>query len=156
MGVGPCLPPPPADGVIPWEELPAIEAWEQLVSRIAEEDDFLAAVLSQVGLSRLEGGVLCVAAPRGDFSHTELARNAQRRAQIEQATRDHLGAPFTLELVEGRPELPDLPSLALVVEQRRKEHRAAVEAEAKAHPAIRALLQTFDAQLLGTKPLHEP
>jgi DNA polymerase-3 subunit gamma/tau len=156
MGVSPCLPPPPADSVIPWESLPAFEVWEQLVGRIRESDEFLAAVLGDVGLVSLSAGVLRVAAPRGSFAHTELGRNPQRRAQVDQATRDHLGAPFALELVEGAPSLPELPSLDLVVKKRRAEHRAQVEAEAKAHPGIQAILHLFDGQLAGTKPLHEP
>lgn len=156
MGVGPCLPPPPAEGVIPWEELPSLAAWEQLVERIRESDEFLAAMLGNVGLMSLGAGVLRVAAPRGSFAHTELTRNAQRRAQVDQATREHFGASFALELVEGEPSLPELPSIDLVVKQRRQEHRARVEAEAKAHPGIQTLLRIFDGQLLGTKPLHEP
>jgi DNA polymerase-3 subunit gamma/tau len=156
MGVGPCLPPPPAEGVIPWEELEPFAAWEQLVTRIRESDEFVAAVLAQVGLVSLTAGVLRVAAPRGSFAHTKISRQPEVRAQVEQATRDHLGAPFTLEIIEGDPELPHLPSLDLVIKQRRAEHRARVEAEAKTHPGIQALLRTFDGQLLGTKPLHEP
>jgi DNA polymerase III subunit gamma/tau len=156
MGAGPCLPPPPADGVIPWEALSPFEAWEQLLGRIREDDEFLAAMLGHVGLASLGAGVLRVAAPRGSFAHTELLRNPQRRAQVDQATRDHFGASFALELVEGEPSLPELPSLALVVEQRRAEHRARVEAEAKAHPGIQSLLRLFDGQLVGTRPLHEP
>lgn len=156
MGAGPCLPSPPAEGVIPWEELTAFEAWEQLVGRIRAIDEFLSAVLGEVGLVTLAGGTLRVAAPRGSFAHTELTRQPQVRAQIEQACRDHLGAPFTMELVEGEPMLPDLPSIVLEAQRRRAEHRAQVEAEARAHPAIRTLLSTFDASLVGTKPLHEP
>ncbi|MCA9652339.1 MAG: hypothetical protein KC501_20665 [Myxococcales bacterium] len=156
MGAGPCLPPPAADGVVPWEELSAFEAWEQLVGRIRGEDEFLSAVLGEVGLVELAGGTLRVASPRGSFAHTELTRHPQVRAQIEQACRDHLGAPFTVELVEGDPMLPELPSVVLVAQQRRAEHRAQVEAEARAHPAIQTLLRTFDASLVSTKPLHEP
>ncbi|MEX1369366.1 MAG: DNA polymerase III subunit gamma/tau [Nannocystaceae bacterium] len=155
MGVGPCLPSPPADGVVPWEELSGFEAWAQLVARIRNEDEFLAAVLGEVGLVELAGGVVKVASPRGSFAHTELVRNPQRRAQVEQACRDHLGAPFTVELVEGDPVLPELPSLVLESQRRRAEHRAQVEAEARTHPTIQTLLQTFDAALVGTKPLHE-
>jgi hypothetical protein len=107
-------------------------------------------------LVSLTAGVLRVAAPRGSFAHTKISRQPEVRAQVEQATRDHLGAPFTLEIIEGDPELPHLPSLDLVIKQRRAEHRARVEAEAKTHPGIQALLRTFDGQLLGTKPLHEP
>lgn len=156
MGVSPCLPPPPADTVIPWEELTALEAWGRLVGRIRDADEFLAAVLGDVGLVGLSDGALRVAAPRGSFAHTELTRHPQMRAQVEQAARDHLGAPFTVELIEGAPMLPDLPSLALVAQQRRAEHRAAVEAEARANPGIQALLSAFDATLMGTKPLQEP
>lgn len=156
MGVGPCLPPPPADGVIDWESLEPIVAWEQLVERIREGDEFLAAVLGEVGLVSLAGGTLRVAAPRGSFAHTELTRHPQMRGQVEQACRDHLGAPFTLELAEGEPVLPGLPSLVLVAQRRRAEHRAEVEAEARDNPAILTLLRTFDGQLLQTKPLREP
>jgi DNA polymerase-3 subunit gamma/tau len=156
IGVGPCLPPPPAQGVIPWETLEPLVAWEQLVTRIRESDDILAAMLGQVGLVKLAAGVLRVAALRGSLVHTQISRQPEVRAQVEQATRDHLGAPFTLELVEGDPEESDaFPSLDSVVKQRRAEHRARVEAEAKAHPGIQTLLRLFDGQLLATKPLQE-
>lgn len=155
MGVGPCLPSPPADGVIEWEELEPFDAWGQLVARIRSEDEFVAAVLGELGLVALAGGVLRVAAPRGSFAHTELNRHPQLRAQLEQACRDHLGAPFAIELAEGEPALPELPSLVLVAQQRRAEHRAQVESEAREHPGINVLLRTFNAELLGTKPLQE-
>jgi len=156
MGVGPCLPPPPAEGVIPWETLEPLAAWEQLVIRIRESDDLLAALLGQVGLVKLAAGVLRVAAPRGSLVYTQISRQPEVRAQVEQATRDHLGAPFTLELVEGDPDSDRYPSLDAIIKQRRAEHRARVEAEAKAHPGIQTLLRIFDGQLLSTRPLHEP
>ena len=156
MGVGPCLPPPPADGVIPWESLEPFEAWEQLVARIRDVDDIVGAMLDQVGLVALTAGALKIAVPRGSLIHTQLTRQPELRATIDQATRDHLGGPFALEVVEDKPELPHLPSIELVIKQRRKEHRARVEAEAKAHPGIQSVLRLFDGQLVGTKPLHEP
>ncbi|MEM7155758.1 MAG: DNA polymerase III subunit gamma/tau [Myxococcota bacterium] len=155
MGVGPCLPPPPADGVLPWEELEPFQAWEQLLARIRQADEFLAAVLGGVGLMTLAGGALRVAAPRGSFAHTELTKHPQMRAALEQAMRDHLGAPFTVELIEGEPYLPDLPSVLLVVQQRRAAHRAEVEAEAHEHPGIQSVLRTFGGMLLSTKPVHD-
>ncbi len=156
MGAGPCLPPPPSADAIAWETITPFESWEQLVARIREGDEFLAAVLGELGLVALTGGALRLAAPRGSFAHTELNRHPQMRAQLEQATRDHFGAPFTVELAEGEPMLPELPSLVLVAEKRRAEHRAQVEAEAQQNPGIQSLLRTFHAQLVGTKPLHEP
>lgn len=133
-----------------------MEAWEELIGRIRETDDFLAAMLSAVGLVQLADGALRIASPRRGFAHTELNRHPEMRAQVEQACRDHLGAPFTVELVEGEPVLPDLPSLVLVAQQRRAEHRAEVEAEALANPGIQALISSFDAKLVATKPLQEP
>jgi len=141
--------------VVPWEELSAFETWDQLVERIRQGDEFLAAVLGELGLIELAGGVLRTAAPRGSFAHTELNRHPQMRAQLEQACRDHLGAPFTVELVEGEPVLPDLPSLVLVAQQRRAKHRAEMEAEADVNPGIQSLLSTFDGQLTATKPVHD-
>ena len=155
MGVGPCLPPPPADGVLPWEELEPFQAWEELLGRIRQADEFLAAVLGGVGLLKLEGGALRIAAPRGSFAFIELTKHPQMRAALEQAMRDHLGAPFTVELVEGEPYLPDLPSVLLVVQQRRAAHRAEVEAEAHEHPGIQSLLRTFGGVLVSTKPLQD-
>jgi hypothetical protein len=78
------------------------------------------------------------------------------RAQIEQAARDHLGAPFALVLRDGNPSLPELPSLVLVAEDRRRRHRAQVEAEARENPRLRALVSAFDATIASTRPLHEP
>ncbi len=150
------MPPPPAADAIAWESCTPFEAWELLVGRIREGDEFLAAVLGELGLVSLAGGALRVAAPRGSFAFTELTRHPQMRAQLEQATRDHLGSLFTIELAEGEPMLPELPSIVLVAQERRAVHRAAVEAEAKENPGIRTLLSTFDAQLLMTRPLHEP
>ena len=184
MGAGPCLPPPPADGVIPWADLEPFAAWETLLLRVREHDDFLAAVLGEVGLVSLAEGVLKVASARHSFAHTELSKHPQMRAQLEQARgetevarweaaaqeralaeaveareramRDHFGAPFSLELVEGEPSLPDLPSLVLVAQQRRQAHRAEVEAAARADPRLQALLSNFNGQIKATRPLHEP
>lgn len=151
-----CEPPPPADGVIPWETLEPFAAWEALLGRIRAMDDFLCAVLEQVGLVSLGDGVIRVAATRHSFPHTELSQHADKRATVEQATRDHLGAPFRIELVEAEPGLPDRPSLVLVAEQRRAEHRAQIEAEARADPRLQSVLDAFNGSLTRIKPLHEP
>jgi DNA polymerase-3 subunit gamma/tau len=156
MGAGPCAPSPPADGVIAWAELQPFTAWEMLLSRVRDDDDFLAAVLGEVGLVALAEGALRIAAPRRSFAHTELSKHPQMRAQLEQALRDHFGAPFAVELIEAEPSLPELPSLVLVAARRRQRHRAEVEAEAQSDPRICALLRQFDAELKGTRPLHEP
>ncbi|MEM6992264.1 MAG: hypothetical protein AAF721_17265, partial [Myxococcota bacterium] len=156
VGPSPCAPPPPADGVIPWEELEPFQAWELLLGRIRPVDEFQCAVLEQVGLIALTGGSLEIAASRGSFSHMEMSKHPERRAQLEQAMRDHFGAPFSVQLVEGEPSLPDLPSMVLVQQQRREEHRVAIEAEARAHPALRNLIDAFAGEMTRIKPLGDP
>lgn len=152
-GCSPCEPPPPPPGIIDVDALEAFEAWEQLVSRVRVEDEYVSAVLGEVGLAALRDGVLRVAAPPHSFAHTELSSRPEIRAHVEQATRDHFGRPYRLELVEGEPVLPALPSIVLVEQQRRERHQSEVEAEARQHPGIQTLLRAFDAQLTSTKPL---
>lgn len=146
---------PPREGVIDLDRLPQFEAWVALVERIRKEDEYVSAVLSDVGLVSLADGILRIAAPLRSFAHNELHQRPEIRAQVEQATRDHFGRPFRLELVEGEAALPDCPSIVLVDAQRRENHRRTVESEAQQHAAIRSVLQMFNAQLTATRPLHD-
>ena len=75
---------------------------------------------------------------------------------MEQALHLHLGAPFRLELVEGEPALPDVPSLRLVERQRKDALEAAVVREAQGDPQIQSLLAQFDGQLKQVRPLVPP
>ena len=149
---GPCTPRPPRTDVIDVDNLAGFEAWEALVSRIRAEDEYVSAVLSEVGLIAIADGVLRVAASPRSFAHKELTGRPEVRSQVEQATRDHFGRPFTLELVDGEASLPDRPSIVLVEAQRAENHQREVEAEARQHQVIVSLLQTFDAKLASTKP----
>ena len=130
------------------------EAWTNLVAALREDDELGSAVLGEVGLIRFGDGVLRLAAPRGSFAHTELS-STDLRARIEQLVRELVGTTFVVELVDGEASLPECPSLVLVERRRREELRAAVEAEAREHPAIVALLRDFDAQLAITRPIGE-
>jgi DNA polymerase-3 subunit gamma/tau len=149
----PCATPPPKPDAIDVDALPELEAWEKLVARIRSEDEYVSAVLGELGLVALRDGVLRVAAPPRSFANTELGSRPEMRAYVEQATRDHLGRPYRLELVEGEPGLPDLPSIVLVEQARREQHQAEVERDAAEHAAIRRLLSEFEGQLSSTKPL---
>jgi DNA polymerase-3 subunit gamma/tau len=151
-----CEPSAPALGAIDLDQLQPFAAWEALVDRIRGEDEYVSAVLCQVGLVALQDGLLEVAAPRGSFAHTELSGRPEIRARVEQATRDHFGRPFQLLLAEGEPNLPELPSIVSMHARRREEHRQAIEAEARAHGGIRSVLDTFNARIAVIKPLHEP
>ena len=150
---GPCSPQPVADGIIEQTDRGAFDIWEELVRRIRQSDEYVSAVLVDLALLELAGGVLRVAAPPRSFAYKELASRPEIRAIVEQACRDHLGAPHELQLVEGEPELPARPSITLVEAQRRAAHQAAIEAEAAAHASINALLRTFNAKLTATKPI---
>jgi DNA polymerase III subunit gamma/tau len=145
-----------AGALIDLDALEEFEAFEQLVARIRDESEFASAVLRDVGLVSLRDGVLRVAAPQRSFAHTELSTRPEIRAQIEQATRDHFGNPFTLELVPGEPALGDRPSISLMEARRREEHRARIEAEARNDTRIQRLLETFNGELTGVKPLEDP
>jgi hypothetical protein len=136
-----------------WEELPAFDAWERLLERVREEDEFLSAVLGELGLASLGGGTIRLAAPPGSFAHIQCTTRPEIRAGLEQAMLEHFGASFQLELVDGEPSLPDLPSLVLVEGQRQAERQARAEHDAKTSPALRSVLQTFEGTLGRTKPL---
>lgn len=151
---GPCSEPPPNPNAIDLELTPAFEAWEELVTRVREREEFVSAVLSQVGLVSFDGGRLEVCAKKGSFPHIELTSSAAIRSTLEQAARDHLGKPFTLELVDEEPTLDQYPSIVLVNAYRKEERQREVEAEAKDHGAIQNVLSTFNATLMGTKPLE--
>lgn len=151
---GPCSEAPPNPNAIDLELTPAFEAWEELVSRVREREEFVSAVLSQVGLVSFDGGRLEVCAKKGSFPHIELTSSANIRSTLEQAARDHLGKPFTLELVDEEPALDQYPSIVLVNAYRKEERQREVEAEAKDNDAIKNVLSTFNATLMGTKPLE--
>ena len=150
----PCSPQAAAEGVIEQDGREPFAVWEELVARIRSIDEYTSAVLGDLALVDLAGGVLRVAAPPRSFAYKELASRPEIRATVEQACRDHLGAPHDVQLVEGEAELPLRPSITLVDAQRRAAHQAAVEAEAAEHASIRALLRTFNAKITGTKPLQ--
>jgi DNA polymerase-3 subunit gamma/tau len=151
---GPCSEPPPNPNAINLELTPAFEAWEELVSRVREREEFVSAVLSQVGLVSFEGGRVEVCAKKGSFPHIELTSSANIRSTLEQAARDHLGKPFTMELVDEEPALDQYPSIVLVNAYRKEEKQREVDAEAQDHDTIKNVLSTFNATLMGTKPLE--
>jgi hypothetical protein len=131
-------------------------AWEHLVARIRELDEYASAVLRAVGLVQLTDAGVRIAAPRHNFAHQELLPSSDLRARIEASALAIRGAPLTIELVDAEPSLPECPSIELVDRKRREELRAAVEAEAQAHPAIAALVRDFDARIAATRPLRDP
>ncbi len=153
MRCGPCSEAPPNPNAIDLELTPAFEAWEELVGRVREREEFVSAVLSQVGLVSFDGGRLEVCAKKGSFPHIELTSSANIRSTLEQAARDHLGKPFTLELVDEEPTLDQYPSIVLVNAHRKEVRQREVEAEANHNAAIKNVLNTFNATLMGTKPL---
>ena len=134
----------------------AFDIWEELVARIRIVDEYASAVLSALALVELSEGTVRVAAPSRSFEYKELASRPDVRSQLEQACRDHLGAPHEVQLVEGEADLPDRPSIVLVNAQRAAAHQAAIEAEARDHASIRSLLSTFNAKIQSTKSLAPP
>ncbi len=124
------------------------------MGRIREREEFVSAVLCQVGLIEFDGGTLRVCASKGSFPHIELTSSANIRSSLEQAARDHLGKPFTLELIDQEPSLDGYPSIVLVNAHRKEQRQRQVESEAREHGMIQNVLSTFNATLMATKPLE--
>jgi hypothetical protein len=148
--VCPGSPQPESATAIAWQELPPFAAWEQFLDRMRPEMATFA-VLAEFGLAEFGGGLVRLV---GSNYYREMLQ--QHRGVVEQALHLHLGAPFRLELVEGEPALPDVPSLRLVERQRKEALEAAVVREAQGDPQIQSLLAQFDGQLKQVRPLVPP
>lgn len=155
---GGCPGAPQADapGLIPWTRMPAWTAWELFLERIRPHEAGLFAFLSDLGLAKLGDGVVSLAGAARQFARGHLKDQAAMRAQVESLLQQELGVPFKLELVEGEPCLPDLPSLKLLEYQRAEALQAAVEREAQASPEIQALMAQFDAKVRTVRPRGAP
>ncbi len=157
-------PPPsrPTVVAVPTETPPVVRddvdavfaSWERFVATVREIDEYASAVLRAVGLVAFGEGTLRVVAPHGSFAHRELS-SSDLRARVEQVAREFTGHAVALELVEGEPSLATHPSCELVDRRRADELRAAVEAEARTHPGILALVREFDGVIAQTRPLRE-
>ena len=148
----PGSPEPERAGVIPWASLPPMTAWEQFLDRLRNNEGPLFAMLADLGLAKLGDGVLRLAGTASDFARNHLREQAPLRAHLESLLQQHLGLPFKLELIEGEPGLPDLPSLGLIEDRRRAELQRQVEHEVQTSPQIQALKAQFNAQVRSVKP----
>ncbi|MEZ4448562.1 MAG: DNA polymerase III subunit gamma/tau [Nannocystaceae bacterium] len=151
-GACPGSPRPAPEAAIDWANLAAFDAWEALLGRIAEEELALHAAVADMGVRSIADGVIALVAPAGNFGRDQLLR-PESRAQFQELAHLHLGAPFRVDVTDGEACLPDLPSLTLVREQRRKALQDQVNAEARAHPSLQALVQAFEAEIRAVKPL---
>jgi DNA polymerase-3 subunit gamma/tau len=140
---------------IPWRTLAAWDAWESFLERIRNEHELLPHVLEDVGLVSLRERTIVVALPANSFVRTKL-REPDLKTAFEHLTAAYFGEVMNLDFVDASPSLPDMPSLALVEEQRKTRHHEAMVEDAQHNPRIRALLRTFAGQLDGTEPLEGP
>lgn len=145
-----------APGAIPWTSMPAITAWELFLERIRPRETGMFGFLSDLGLAKLGDGVVALAGVARQFARGHLKDQAAMRAQVESLMQQEFGAPFKLELVDGEPSLPSLPSLNLLLQQRAEALQAAVEREAQASPEIQALMAQFDAKVRAVRPRGAP
>jgi DNA polymerase-3 subunit gamma/tau len=152
----PGSPQPEAEGVIPWAAMPQLAAWELFLSRLQYDEGPLFAILAELGLSKFGDGVLRLAGTTIAFARNHLRDQAPLRAHLESLLHQHLGAPFKLELIEGEPSLPDLPSLTLLEQRRREVLQAEVELEAANNPQIQALKAQFSAEVRSVRPRGAP
>jgi DNA polymerase-3 subunit gamma/tau len=128
-------------------------AWESFLDLVRGEDELLFAVLADFGLIEVVPGRLRLAAVAGSFA-AESIRRPDLRAQLDTLLSGSFGA-MSVEFEDMAASEPDAPSLAQVEARRRREHAANAEREARAHPHIRALLDTFGARIT-VNPLGEP
>jgi hypothetical protein len=143
---------PASPGPLPWRELAPLAAWEAFLQRVRAEDELLFAVLGELGLSRLAGGVLELCAARRSFARDQLEERPDLRARLSTLLEEQLGDAFEVVLLDEPPSLPGRPSLALLEAQRRAQRHAEVEERARSDPRIRALLSTFDGRLRAVRP----
>jgi len=127
-------------------------AWEQFLDRLRNNEGPLFGFLADLGLAKLGDGVLRLAGTTSHFARNHLRDQAPLRAHLESLLQQHFGLPFKLELVEGEPGFPDLPSLGLIEERRAAELQRQVEHEVETSPQIQALKAQFNAQVRGVKP----
>ena len=99
---------------------------------------------------------MSLASPATGFAQTQLRENPELKTAFAELTGHYFGEAMHLELVDATPALPDTPSLALVDEERRRQHRESIVHEAQRNPQIRSLLDTFAAELRGIEPLAGP
>jgi DNA polymerase III subunit gamma/tau len=141
---------------IPWRTMARWDAWETFLERIRDEHDMLAPMLGDVGLVELREGMIALASPANSFARSQLRENPELRTAFEHLTAVYFGEVMHLELVDVAASLPDAPSLTLVEQQRAREYREAVVADARHNPRIRSLLHTFGGQLETIEPLGAP
>ena len=143
--------------MLAWAGVPELTLWEQFLARLRIHDDGpLFAMVAELGLAKFGDGILRLAGTAVAFARNHLRDQAPLRAQLESLLQQHLGAPFKLELVEGEPSLPDLPSLTLLEQRRREELQAEVELEAANNPQIQAIKAQFAAQVRSVRPRGAP
>ena len=150
-GACPGAPRQPSDQVIVWPENEPFIAWEEFLARIGEGEPQLHGALADMGLSSIGDGKLVLACPPDQ--HHRRSQIHMNKAIFQELAHAHLGAPYEIEIIDGEPELPGLPSLSLIHEQRRLALQRQVDQEARVHPGIRALVDSFDAQISSVKPL---
>jgi len=143
-------------GVIAWTSLPAMVAWEQFLDRLRSHEGPLFAILADLGLVKLGDGVLRLAGTAVTFARNHLRDQAPLRAHLESLLQQHFGLPFKLELIEGEPSLPDLPSLGLIEQRREAELQEQAQHEVDTSPQIQALKAQFSAQVRGVRPRGAP
>lgn len=152
--VCPGSPQPAAAGVLPWATMQPFAAWEGFLERIRLTDPPLFALVAELGLAQLAGGVVKLAGTT--FARDQLREHPQFRVELESLLHHHLGAPFRLEFIESQPSLPDLPSYALVEASRNEKLAADVLQEARSAPEIQSLMAHFDAKLRDVRPKIPP
>ena len=152
----PGSPQPERAGVIAWANMPPMAAWEAFLDRLRGNEGPMFGMLAELGLATLGDGVLRLAGTATDFARNHLREQAPLRSHLESLLQQHLGLPFKLELVEGEPSLPDLPSLGLVEQKRADELQKQVELEVASSPQIQALKAQFNAQVRTVKPRGAP
>jgi DNA polymerase-3 subunit gamma/tau len=135
------------------DKVQGFEAWESFLDLLRGEDDLLFAVLADFGLVSIDKDELALASSRDSFAHMQLRERPDLRASLDQMLAGAFGQPLKLRIVDATPSLPELPSLSLLEAARKRSHQRKVEGEARSHPGIRAVLDTFGAKLTAVEAL---
>ena len=132
-----------------------LEAWEAFLERVVEEDEMLYAVLVDLGFVGRDDDKIRLAAPSGCMARQQLAED-EMRARCDELLLRYLGHGLELSFVDAAASLDEAPSVAQLQRQRREEHQAQLETEARTHPAVRALLAEFGGNIRSVEPTDQP
>ena len=90
--------------------------------------------------------------PKGSFTSNHIERE-DLCARLSELLSRHFAEPMIAQLEAGLPVLPELPSLSLIEAERKRQLHQGVERDARSHPQLRNVVETFSGEFSRIDPL---